>query len=298
MDNNSKPDNVNAKKLSVIIVNYNGHDYLKKCLKSLEKFALPGSGYSSETVVVDNASTDGSVEMTEKFFRSVKIIRNNSNKGFASAVNSGIESTFSEFILLLNSDCEVYGNSLRMLVDFMDGNSCAGVAGPKILNSDGSVQLSCRKFPALMDAAMHAIIGSVKPDNVFSRRYKLAEIPKEDTFMVDWVSGSCMMIRRDSLIDTGLMDEKYFMYVEDADLCWRMWKEGWKVYYFPESRILHHSGKSTKKGGIKSVITMQKSTAYFFRKNYRQTAKILLYPLLLVVLGMRILLTFIKNLLK
>jgi GT2 family glycosyltransferase len=287
------------KKLSIIIVNYNGRDYLKDCLNSLKKFPLPDlKEYDFDIVIIDNASTDGSVEMTEKFFPGMEVIKNSKNEGFAAANNIGIKKTFSEYILLLNSDCEVYRDSLLKLVDFMDKKKDAGVAGPKILNSDGSLQLSCRKFPSIIDAAMHSLIGGFKPDNPFSRRYQLADICKDETFVTDWVSGSCMIIRREALKSTGLMDEKYFMYVEDTDLCYQMWQKNWKVYYYPESIILHHWGKSTKKGSLSSSIMMQKSAAYFFRKNNRRSSKILLYPLILVVLGARILLNFVKNLLK
>ena len=252
--------------------------------------------------MVDNASSDGTVKAMRKDYPYLKLIENARNKGFAAANNIAIKSSSSEYILLINSDCRVYTNSIDKLLEFADANDDAGITGPRIINNDGSLQFSCRKFPSFFDAGMHSLLTNIAPDNPFSRRYKLTDINRDEISKVDWVSGSCMLIRRAALNDTGLMDEKYFMYVEDTDLCYQMWKKGWKVYYFPESEILHHIGGSTKNnalsGAVTSSIRMQKSVLYFFWKNYRKTLKVLLLPLLLMLLGIRIFLTFIKNLLK
>lgn len=292
--------NINyLKKLSIIIVNYNCCYYLNKCLESIYKYSSYSLNKNEyQILVVDNASEDDSVNILKSNFPEVKVMVNDRNLGFSAANNIGIKNSFSEYILLINSDCEVYKDSIAGLISFMDNNREVGITGPKILNSDGSVQLSCRRFPSFFDATMHSIIGSFKPDNPFSRRYKLADVSREKPSSVDWVSGSCMMVRRTALKDTGLMDEKYFMYVEDTDICFQMWKHSWKVYYYPLSSVLHHWGKSTEKAGINSNVLMQKSAAYFFWKNYKNSWKILFYPLILFVLGLRILLTFIKNLLK
>ncbi len=286
-------------KLNIIIVSYNSLNYLRDCLDSINNYR-PVKSF--EITVVDNASSDGSAQVVREYYPQVKLIENDRNQGFAAANNMAIKCSDSEYILLINSDCRVYKNSIDRLLEFADANKDAGVTGPRIINSDGSVQFSCRKFPSFFDAGMHSILTNIVPDNPFSRRYKLADINRDEISVVDWVSGSCMLIRRSSLNDSGLMDEKYFMYVEDTDLCYQMWKKGWKVYYFPESEILHHIGGSTKNnslsGAVTSSIRMQKSVLYFFWKNYRKTAKVLLLPLLLPLLGLRIFLTFIKNLLK
>ena len=286
-------------KLSIIIVSYNSLNYLKDCLDSIKKNE-PAESF--EIIVVDNASSDGTAQAIRKDYPYVKLIINDKNEGFAAANNKAIKSLSSEYILLINSDCRVYANSIDRLLEFADANNDTGIAGPRIINSDGSVQLSCRKFPSFFDAGMHSILTNIAPNNPFSRRYKLAGLNRDKISKVDWVSGSCMLIRRAALKQTGLMDEKYFMYVEDTDLCYRMWKYGWKVYYFPESEILHHIGGSTKSkslsGAVTSSVRMQKSVLYFFWKNYHKTVKVLLMPLLLLLLGLRIFLTFIKNLIK
>jgi GT2 family glycosyltransferase len=286
-------------KLSIIIVSYNSLNFLKDCLDSINNNE-PSESF--KITVVDNASSDGTIEALQKGYPRIKLIENDRNEGFAAANNKAIKSLNSEYILLINSDCQVYAKSIDRLLEFADANKDAGIAGPRIVNSDGSVQFSCRKFPSFFDAGMHSILTNIAPNNPFSRRYKLADINRDEISKVDWVSGSCMLIRRDALNETGLMDEKYFMYVEDTDLCYQMWKKGWKVYYFPGSEILHHIGGSTKNtklsGAVTSSIRMQKSVLYFFWKNYRKKLKVLLLPLLLLLLGIRIFLTFIKNLLK
>jgi len=196
---------------------------------------------------------------------------------------------------LLNSDCEVYEGSIDEMVSFAEKNSDAGIIGPMIINSDGSIQLSCRRFPSLIIAGLHTILSSFLPNNRFSRHYKMADREKGLPFEADWVSGSAMLVRRDALKDTGLLDEGYFMYVEDIDLCYQMHRKGWKVYYYPHARILHHIGGSTKGSQVASCIIMQKSILYFYLKNYKKDPKILLIPILVIVLGIRIAVTFLKG---
>jgi len=291
---NFKPD---IFRLTIIIVSYNSLNYLDDCLKSILKYYAPASD-KTEVIVVDNASTDGSAELVKNNYHGVRLIVNSDNVGFSAANNIAVKESDSEYILLLNSDCEIFENAIESLISFMDSNDNAGVAGPKIINSDGSVQLSCRRFPSFFDAGMHSILEHIIPGNRFSRRYKLADINRDKPFEVDWVSGSCMILRRAALNEAGQLDENYFMYVEDIDLCYQMWKKGWRVFYNPYAEILHHVGGSTHDGVTAASIRMQKSIFYFFWKNYRKSYRIIFLPVLPFFLGLRILLTFIKNLLK
>lgn len=288
-------ENIKPFKLSIIIVSFNSANLLAECLDSILEYP-PEQDY--RIIVVDNNSSDGSQELVRKKFPEVELIANSSNIGFAAANNRAIKSTESDFILLLNSDCQVYEHSLDELLGFIESENQAGIIGPKIINSDGSIQYSCRKFPSIIDAGLHSILVNIAPDNPFSRKYKLADISRDKPFEVDWVSGSCMLIRRKALADTGLMDEKYFMYVEDIDICFQMWKNNWIVFYYPYAEILHHIGGSTNTGKAAASVRMQKSIFYFFRKNYTKSWKVLLIPVILIVLGLRIFLTFIKNLFK
>ncbi len=280
------------KDLTVSIVSYNSLNFLRDCLNSILENP-PSLKY--EIIVVDNASADGSCELVQKNFPQVKLLRNSKNTGFAAANNKAISKTNSKYILLINSDCKVYKNSLDNLVSFMEKNKKVGIAGPKIINSDGSVQLSCRKFPSIFNAAFHTILTNIVPNNPFSRKYKLADVNRDTPFEVDWVSGSAMIIRRKALEDTGLIDERYFMYVEDLDLCYRMWQKSWKVYYYPCANILHHIGGSSGNSELKACFRMQRSVFYFFWKNYRKSWKVFLIPLLIIVLAFRVFITFFKQ---
>jgi len=283
------------KELTISIVTYNSLDFLKECLESIFKNP-PLVDYG--IIVVDNASEDGTSEFIKKNYPAVTLISNTKNIGFAAANNQAIKNSDSRYIVLINSDCEVYGGSLDNLMEFMDKNAGAGIAGPKIINSDGTTQLSCRRFPSLLDAAAHNILGDIFPGNPFTKKYKLAGVSRDKPFKVDWVSGSCMIIRRKALEDTGELDEKYFMYIEDVDMCYRMWQKGWVVYYYPEAEIMHHAGGSTGRGRcekIKSGFRMQRSAFYFFCKIYRKNWRIILIPLLLIVLGARLAISILKG---
>ncbi len=291
----NKNKNKEIKDLVVSIVTYNSLNFLKECLRSILE-NLPGVAY--EIIVVDNASGDGTAGFVSKNYPEVTLILNSRNIGFAAANNRAIEKSSSKYILLINSDCRVYKKSLDNLVEFMEKNPDAGIAGPKIINSDGTIQLSCRRFPSIFNAAAHTILGDVFPNNPFSKKYKLAGISRDNPSRVDWVSGSCMIIRRKALEDTGILDEKYFMYVEDVDICYRMWQKNWAVYYCPQAGAMHHIGGSAGSGRarkIKSSFRMQRSVFYFFWKNYRKNWRIILIPLLVLILGFRLCIAVIKS---
>lgn len=207
------------KDLTISIVSYNSLSFLRECLNSILS-SPPVVEY--EIIVVDNASGDGTDEFVKRNYPEIILISNNRNIGFAAANNRAIEKSRSKYVLLINSDCMVYKKSLDNLVEFMEKNPEVGIAGPKIVNSDGTIQFSCRRFPSVFNAAAHTILTNIFPDNPFSKKYKLADIGRDNPFKVDWVSGSCMIIRRKALEDTGILDENYFMYVEDLDICYRM----------------------------------------------------------------------------
>ncbi|MFO7928621.1 MAG: glycosyltransferase family 2 protein [Candidatus Humimicrobiaceae bacterium] len=280
------------KKLIVSIVTFNSLEYIGDCLDSV----LDNKpSCSCHVVVVDNDSQDGTAEFIEKNYPQVTLIKNRQNMGFAAANNLAARNTDSQYILLINSDCKVFEHSIQKLVDFMDKNKGAAVAGPKIINSDGSIQHSCRKFPSMLNATVHTLLTVVYPENPFSRKYKLADIDKSKPFEVDWVSGSCMMVRRKAIEGAGMLDEKYFMYVEDLDICFRMWKQGWKVYYFPYAKVLHHVGGSSGGKDIRASYRMQKSVFRFFWKNHRRNWRVVFIPILVMVLSFRVMLTACKK---
>src|SRR3989304_1543043 len=285
-------ENNKIKDLTISIVSYNSLYFLRECLDSILENP-PELNY--EIMVVDNASHDGTVEFVKNNYPEVVLIANNKNIGFAAANNRAIERSHSKYILLLNSDCMVYEKSLNNLVDFMESRPGIGITGPKIINNDETIQLSCRRFPSMFNAAAHTILTDIFPGNPFSKKYKLIGIDRDEPRKVDWVSGSCMIIRREALEDTGTLDERYFMYVEDLDICYRMWQKKWEVYYNPEVKIMHHIAGSSGRGKIKSSFRMQRSVFHFFWKNYRKNWRIVLIPLLILVLGLRGFLSIIKS---
>ncbi len=278
---------------------FNSLKYLRDCIDSIYSFP-PDTAY--DLIVVDNASADGTSRFVADKHPGIILISNKENAGFAAANNQAIKATDSKYIFLINSDCEVYKGSIDKLIDYMDKNPRVGVAGPKIINSDGSIQYSCRSFPSFFSAAVHSILVHICPNNPVSRKYMMTDVSRDEPFSVDWVSGACMMIRRSALKDAGLLDENYFMYVEDIDICYRIWQNGWEVYYMPHSEILHHIGGSSRRTSRRALVRasyrMQKSVFYFFWKNYRKSIKILLMPLLFMILGLRFLTAAIKSIVK
>ena len=202
----------------------------------------------------------------------------------------------------------MYKNSIDKLIGYFKENPKVSVAGPRILNSDGTIQYSCRTFPSFFGAAVHTLLAHIYPNNPITRKYKLVDVCRDEPFKVDWVSGSCMMIRRSALKDTGLFDEGYFMYVEDIDLCYRMWQKGWEIHYMPHSEVLHHiagssrknksSKKKSRRASMKASYRMQKSVFYFFWKNYRGTSRVLLIPFIIIGLGFRLLIAIVKSLIR
>jgi len=280
------------KDLTISIVSYNSLFFLRECLDSI--FANPPET-EYEIIVVDNASGDGTVKFVKENYPDVTMIPNDRNIGFAAANNRAIERSNSKYIILMNSDCRVFKGSLDNLASFMEENPEVGIAGPKIINTDGTIQLSCRRFPSAFDAAAHTVLTNIFPHNPFSRKYKLADIKKDKPFKVDWVSGSCMIVRRKALEESGFLDENYFMYVEDLDICYRMWQKNWKVCYYPHAEVMHHIGGSSGSRRVKASFRMQRSVFYFFWKNYKKSWKIILIPLLILLLGFRFFLAVVKS---
>jgi len=273
-------------KATVAIVNYNTKDFLDKCLNSIYKF---GSKYDIDVIVVDNNSNDGSVRMVRNNYPDVKLITNSENIGYTAAANKAIKATNSDFIMLLNTDTEVFRGSIDKIIEYLENNPDVGVVGPKTIDSLGNVHLSCRRFPSFKEAAMHVLIGIFWSKNPYTRKYKMIDFDHDKEVKIDWVSGACMALRRKALKEVGLFDERYYMYVEDLDICKRMWQAGWEVRYFPKAIVLHHIGGSTKGAGIELFYQQQKSVFRYFLKNYGNTWRIIFSPLLAIALGFRIL---------
>ena len=224
--------------LSIIIVNYNVKEFLQNLIHSIEKAT---KNLSSEIIVIDNASDDGSVDIIKQKFPTVKLIENKNNIGFGSANNQGLKIAQGKYILFINPDCIVSENTFDKMISFFNEHPDCGLAGCKILNSDGSLQLACRRsFPGPWTSFTKVTgLSNLFPGSRIFARYNLTYLDENRIHEVDAVSGSFMMIKRDAYEKVGGFDDQFFMYGEDLDLCYRVQKAGFKVYYVPDTQIIH-----------------------------------------------------------
>lgn len=253
--------------ISVIIVNYNVRDFLKNALVSIQKSL---EGLDSEIVVVDNASDDGSVEHISQKFPSVKIIANKTNVGFAKANNIALRQATGKYLLLINPDTVVQETTISTLIEFFENNGDAGMAGCKILNSDGTLQLACRRsFPTPWTAFTKTFgLSTLFPGSKLFAQYNLTYKNPDETYEVDAISGSFMMIRRSVYEKIGDLDESFFMYGEDLDWCFRVKKAGWKVFYVPTTSIIHYKGESTRRSDIDELKIFYNAMKLFVHKHH------------------------------
>jgi GT2 family glycosyltransferase len=248
--------------VSVVIVNYNTRDLLEACLTSIYRNQ---TGTTVEVIIVDNNSSDGSVPMVQSYFKSVRVIVNNENLGFAAACNLGIRIARGKYILLLNSDTEILSDTLFLLQRFLDTihpDLKIGIIGCKICNSDGTLQYSAGKFPSILST----IVDMFKPRH--KRKYNLNGY--DESHEVDWITGAFMVIDRRLIHDVGLMDERYFMYYEEVDYCLKAKSMGWKVFYWPSVSIIHKNPHAYKQHEVseKVMTEIRRSHLYYFRKNH------------------------------
>ncbi len=269
-------------KIAIAVINYNTKEHLKQCLESIIE-----QGEKADIYVVDNASIDGSQEMIKKEFPEIKLIENRKNLGYSRAANLVLKKIKEGYIFILNSDTKLESGCLLKLSNFMEKEDSVGSCGPKIINTDGTIQDSRRHFPSFIDATFHAFIGNLFPGNPFSRRYKMMDADHEKSYLVDWVSGAAIFIRAKAAQDIGYFDERYFMFVEDTDFCYRLWQKRWKVYYFPDAIVVHHIGKSTSQKPIKNIIEHQKSIWRFYLKHKKRLTERIILPIIWMGLVLR-----------
>lgn len=263
------------KTLSIIIVNWNTRELLKKCLTSIYTYP-PEEDF--EIWVIDNASTDGSSHMVKQDFPAVRLIENKHNPGFAQANNQGIRQSRAEFVLLLNPDTEILPGALTTLVEFMKTTPKAGASGARVLNPDKSLQTSCYPFPTLLREFWRLFhMDLFWPLGVYDmHRWPFANRK------VDVLLGACLLVRMEVLEDIGLMSEDYFMYTEEVDLCYRIAKSNWDNYWVPKARIIHYGGQSTRQVSRQMFIHLYKSKVLYFKKHHGP-ASAFIYKLILLL---------------
>ncbi|MGE5531555.1 MAG: glycosyltransferase family 2 protein [Bacteroidota bacterium] len=250
--------------LSIIIVSWNVQADLRVCLDSLRQ----SSETPHEVIVIDNASRDGTVEMLRTDFPSVHLIANPDNRGFAAANNQGLAVAQGEYLLLLNPDTIVPPGALATLLTFAGAHPEAGAIGPRLLNSDGSLQHSCRRFPTVWAALFrHTLLGRLFPNAHSMREYLMCDWGHAEAREVDWVSGAALLINRRAFEQIGGLDESFYWGSEDVDYGFRMHQAGWKVLYTPQPAITHAIGRSTDQAIIATIIRTHRSMQRLYSKH-------------------------------
>lgn len=222
--------------ISIVIVNYNTPDYTAQCIESIYNHP-PQASY--EIVLVDNASKDGSADLLEKKFPGVKLVRSARNGGIAGGNNLGIRAGSGRYVLLLNNDTIVLPGSIDQVFGFLESHPDVGGVGGNLLNPDGSYQSGPCEFPDLVEEFLN-----LTKFGYIIRPYYPSLPPLHEPSMVDWMSTAYMLFRRNALEKIGLVDEEFFIYADETDLEYRLWKSGWKIYYLPEVNTIHFGGKS------------------------------------------------------
>jgi N-acetylglucosaminyl-diphospho-decaprenol L-rhamnosyltransferase len=246
-------------KFSVVFVNYDSWPFTLRAVESLRR-----TGYADfETLVVDN-DTRPVPELPE----GVRLIRNNANLGFAKACNRGISASRGEYVVLLNPDSLVGPEFFERLEAFFERHPEVGIAGPRIVEEDGSIQRSARRELSFLSgiAGRTSLVARLFPKSRLSRsQFLFAEELNRPT-PADWVSGACMALRRETLEQIGALDERFFMYFEDADICKRAWQNGWQVRYLPEIEVLHHTGGSSS-DRLTAILRFHRNAFRYHRKH-------------------------------
>ena len=259
-------------KLSVVIVSYNVRSYLEQCLQSVQR-AL--EGIEGEVFVVDNHSSDDSVEVVKRDYAWVKLMENQENQGFARANNLAIRQAQGEYVLLLNPDTIVEESTLRNVLAFMEAHPKAGGAGVMMRNEDGSLAPESRRALPTPWVSCLKMIG-------FDKRYYMSHLPWEEPGKIEVISGAFFFLRRKALDEVGLLDEDFFMYGEDIDLSYRLLKGGWENWYLPYA-ITHYKGRSTQKTDYRYVHIFYQAMLIFLRKHYGHLSVFYTIPIKLAI---------------
>ena len=281
----TKPD------LSIIIVSWNVRELLQNCLHSI----LAETNLTMQIIVVDSASTDGSAAMVAENFPQVELVACQENVGFPGGNNLGLERANGRYILLLNPDTVVHGDALAKMVSYLEENPKVGVVGPQLLNEDGSVQSSRRRFPTMRTAFFESTWLQPYAPQALLDDYFVRDVADEETAVVEWLMGACLMIRQEIVAQVGGLDEKYFMYSEELDYCRRIHEAGWQVVYYPQAKVTHLSGKSSEQAVTQRHINFNRAKLRYFRKYHGRLAAGMLRLFLLKSYGWQLVLEAIKG---
>ncbi len=308
--------------ISICIVTLNACDFLRNCLRSIYQ---QSAGYHSEgidagtespssdpspevlsrlnfeLIIVDNGSTDQTVQMVQDEYPDARLIINTNNTGFTRPLNQALRISNGQYKLVLNPDTIILPGALDELVEFMNSHPEVGICGPKVLNRDGSMQKACRRGVSRPWAAISYFTGLSKlfPKSKFFGGYLLNYLDEDATHEVDGVSGSCMLIRREVIEQIGYFDERFFAYQEDADYCFQAKKNGWKVFYLPRSQIIHYGGQGgSRVQPYRSIYEWHRSYYHYYRKNLARDYFFLFNWFYYCLMGLKLLFTLVANSLR
>jgi O-antigen biosynthesis protein len=284
-------------KLSVIIVNYNVEHFLEQCIQSVVNASRT---IATEIIVVDNSSVDGSVAMLKNKFPQVKLIANHQNKGFSSANNQGIKVATGSYLLLLNPDTVVQEDTFLTTLQFMDDHNDAGALGVMMVDGKGNFLPESKRGLPTPAVAFYKVFGLSKlfPTSKTFGQYHVGYLDKNKIHEVDILSGAFMLLRKTVLTQIGLLDETFFMYGEDIDLSYRVQLAGYRNYYFPETRIIHYKGESTKKSSINYVVVFYSAMQIFAKKHFAKERATLFSALIFFAIVFRASLALLKRLIE
>lgn len=272
--------------VSIIIINWNTRDILLDCLKSVfeQTREIP-----YEVIVVDNASSDDSVQRVKLEFPQVILIENKDNRGFAAANNQAMQVAKGRYVLLLNSDTIVLDGAVQKTVSFADQYPDAAVVGCKVLNPDKTLQPTCFMFPSLLNMFLSSTyLYKIFPRSCFFGRERMTWWDRDDVREVEVITGCFMLVRREAIEQVGMMDESFFMYAEETDWCYRFKKAGWRLLFTPDAQIIHLGGQSSKAVRPKMIIQLRVGILQFIEKHHNIVYLYLAKTMVLFWLAIRI----------
>ncbi|MGH7261898.1 MAG: glycosyltransferase family 2 protein [Nitrospiraceae bacterium] len=264
-----------------VVVSYNSAEDLPDCLSSV----AGQHGVEVAMTVVDNCSADDSVATAHD--HGARVLTNASNRGFAAAVNQGLRGGRSPWVLIINPDARLMQGGLQAMIDTVGHNGRIGCVGPKTTDMAGNTYPSARSFPGLFTAVVHGLLGSVWSGNPATRRYHAGNGASTVAAEVDWVSGCCMLLPRRAWEDVGGFDERYFMYVEDMDLCFRLRKSGWRTMLETSATVQHIGGRSSRRRPLRSIYHHHRGAIRFYWRSASPWHRPVTGPLATLVLTIR-----------
>ncbi|MFD1139458.1 glycosyltransferase family 2 protein [Paenibacillus urinalis] len=282
--------------LSIIIVNYNTRQLTLDCIASVYESRME---YAYEIILIDNHSSDGTVEAVAEQFPEVRLIANRENTGFAKANNQGLAIANGRYSLLLNSDTVVQQDTLQTMLSFMDApeNKKVGAAGCKIILPDGSLDKACKRgFPTPSASFYYAFgISNLFPHNPKYNQYQLGHLDPDQAYPIDCLVGAFMLVRREAIEQVGGLDETFFMYGEDIDWCYRIKQADWDIHYYPYTYIIHYKGASSRRKPAKIIYEFHRAMWIFHQKHYQAKYNLLTNAAVYSGIGVKLAVSFFNN---